>query len=141
MQYIHSNFKAIRIVAAIFIPIIVFVGLVFLFFINPAIHTIFPCFFRFATHLDCPGCGMTRALYSLLHLKFWQAFRYNPLIYLLISISAFFGIIGYIYLITGKLIKIKLTIPKPVIFCLIVVVVAFVILRNVPVEPFSYFKV
>lgn len=141
MRYLHSNLKAIRIVSAIFIPIIVFGGLIFLFFINPEKNTIFPCFFHFATNLDCPGCGMTRALYSLLHLKFWQAFRYNPLIYLFVSIAAFFGISGYIYLITGKLIKLKLDIPKPFILGLVVVIVAFVILRNIPVEPFSYFKV
>jgi hypothetical protein len=141
MQHIHKNIKAIRIVSAIFIPIIIFGGLFFLFFVNPEKKTIFPCFFHFATNLDCPGCGMTRSLYSLLHFNFWQAFRYNPLLFLIIPISTYFGITGYIYLITGKWFKLKLTIPKPVIFCLVVVVVAFVILRNIPIPPFSYFKV
>jgi hypothetical protein len=144
MKYIyniHENLKAIRIIAAIFIPIIVLGGLIFLFSVNPEKTTIFPCFFRFTTHLDCPGCGMTRALYNLLHLNLWQAFRYNLILYLLIPISTYFGIIGYIYLLTGKWFKLKLTVPKPVILCLIVVIVAFVILRNIPIEPFSYFKV
>ena len=27
---------------------------------------------------DCGGCGTTRMMFSLLHLDFYQAFRYNP---------------------------------------------------------------
>ena len=141
MQITYRNLKIIRIAAAVFIPVIGFCGLTFLYFVNPATHIIYPCVFRLVTHLDCPGCGMTRSLYSLLHLDFWQAFRYNPMIYLVVPALAYFGVVGYIYLITGNLFKLKLKIPKPVIFSIVAVIVAFVILRNIPVEPFSYFKV
>ena len=140
-QYIHKNYRTIKILAAIFIPIIILGGLVFLFFVDPEKNSLFPCFFRFATGLDCPGCGTTRALYSLLHLRFWQAFRYNPLIYLLVPIATYFGAVGYIYLLTGKLFKLKLRISKPVIWIFVIVVLSFVILRNIPAPPFSYFKV
>jgi hypothetical protein len=140
-QIINKNYKILKILAAIFIPIIILSGFVFLFFVDPEKNSLFPCFFRFATGLDCPGCGTTRALYSLLHLRFWQAFRYNPLIYLLVPFTTYFGIIGYIYLLTGKFFKINVHIPKLVVWSLIVLFLAFVILRNIPIEPFSYFKV
>jgi hypothetical protein len=41
------------------------------------------CPFRAATGLLCPGCGMTRALYQLLHLHFGLALRENPFILVL----------------------------------------------------------
>ena len=42
------------------------------------------CPFKEILNLECPGCGGTRMAVSLLHLDFYQAFRYNP--YVCISI-------------------------------------------------------
>jgi Protein of unknown function (DUF2752) len=36
------------------------------------------CFFRKITGLECPGCGMTRGTYALLHGRFLDAFLFNP---------------------------------------------------------------
>lgn len=36
------------------------------------------CFFRRITGLECPGCGMTRGTYALLHGRFLDAFMFNP---------------------------------------------------------------
>jgi hypothetical protein len=38
------------------------------------------CPFHALTHLLCPGCGGTRALYQLLHLNFTEAMHYNALV-------------------------------------------------------------
>lgn len=38
------------------------------------------CLFRMLTGWDCPGCGSSRALHSLLHLRIWEALAYNPLL-------------------------------------------------------------
>lgn len=49
-----------------------------------AIYIVF-CFFvtgcpiKFMTGIPCPGCGMTRAVTSALHLDLAEAFRYHPL--------------------------------------------------------------
>jgi len=38
-----------------------------------------PCLFKKVFKIPCPGCGMTRAYISLLHLDFKKAFEYNPM--------------------------------------------------------------
>jgi hypothetical protein len=49
---------------------------------DPAESTLFPkCPFLLLTGgLRCPGCGSQRAIHSLLHLEFKEAFLYNPLV-------------------------------------------------------------
>ena len=37
------------------------------------------CLFRYFFGISCPGCGMTRAYRSLLHLDIISAFNYHPL--------------------------------------------------------------
>ena len=40
-----------------------------------------PCVFVYFLGIPCPGCGMTRAMYSLLSLDLVAAWNYNPLIF------------------------------------------------------------
>lgn len=43
------------------------------------------CFFKYLTHLDCPGCGLTRSFISISHGQFTEALRFNllgPFVYL-----------------------------------------------------------
>ena len=37
------------------------------------------CIFKSLTGIDCPLCGMTRASYEILHMKWFSAFAYNQL--------------------------------------------------------------
>lgn len=41
------------------------------------------CVFRHITGEECPLCGMTRAAYLLLRVKFCASAQYNPLVYFL----------------------------------------------------------
>src|SRR5271170_2433470 len=52
----------------------------FVYFFNPGTHGFYPvCLFHQLTGLNCPGCGMTRALYALLHGNFLLALKDNAL--------------------------------------------------------------
>ena len=52
-----------------------------LYFFNPSTHHFYPeCQFHRLTGLNCPGCGMTRAVYALLHGEFATAMRDNALL-------------------------------------------------------------
>lgn len=96
-----------------------------------------PCMFNEITHLYCPGCGITRALRSLVHLDFYQAFRYNNLIYILIVVLGIY----FIEIILNKY-KIKnlnlIRFYNKLWTCLIVVLIVYGILRNIPF--FDYLK-
>lgn len=41
------------------------------------------CIFKTLTGYICPGCGMTRAFLSIIHLDFKSAFNYNPMIFMM----------------------------------------------------------
>lgn len=64
-------------------PVAVAVGiavLLFLYFYNPQDIAFFPkCPFYALTGYKCPGCGTLRGIHSLLHLRFADAWSYNPL--------------------------------------------------------------
>ena len=52
-----------------------------LIFVDPEKTPWLPkCLFRELTHLYCPGCGVTRALYHLLHGNFLRSLRCNLLL-------------------------------------------------------------
>ena len=41
----------------------------------------FVCTVHEVTGLNCPGCGATRMAIELIHMNIYQAFRYNPFIF------------------------------------------------------------
>lgn len=93
------------------------------------INITIPCIFNKITNLYCPGCGLTRMFMSIIKLDFYQAFRYNPLVFILLIFSSLLLIFNKIYQhITHK----KIKIPKSVYIILIFVVITYSILRNIP---------
>ena len=51
------------------------------FFLNPEGYGFSMCAFKNATGLDCFGCGMTRGVTSITHLRFGLAWRHHPFAY------------------------------------------------------------
>jgi hypothetical protein len=65
-----------------------FAGLAVLYKFPPAQYQIYPrCPFYAATHLLCPGCGGTRAMYELLHMNLPGALHYNALVTVLAPLA------------------------------------------------------
>lgn len=95
-----------------------------------------PCFFYALTGLHCPGCGTLRGLHQLLNGNLLAALGYNP--YMLLALP----VIGYVYLsalllsVSGKRLP-AVFVPPTLIWGLLAAIVAFWILRNVPVYPFT----
>ena len=77
---------------------------------------------------DCGGGGTTRMMFSLLHLDFYQAFRYNPFMFILLIII----IIYMLYVLICLLRKWDyVKIGKKTIITVIVLLIIFTIVRNI----------
>ena len=61
---------------------------IFLFVIN---NYKIPCIINSIFGIYCPGCGITRMFLSIIKLDFYQAFRYNPIAFLLLPFVIFYG--------------------------------------------------
>lgn len=88
-----------------------------------------PCLFRKLTGFYCPGCGITRMFLSILQLDFYQAFRYNPLVFILFVGVILFKILRFNFSKKSK---------EYASYFLLVVVIFYGVFRNI--ELFSYLK-
>lgn len=94
------------------------------------------CPFYTLTGLYCPGCGSGRAVQSLYHGHVVQAVRYNILLPVL-GLPAF-AVLAHEYLrIVFPALKLRpVYISQPVVKAVIVIVIGFWVLRNVPALSF-----
>ncbi len=56
-----------------------------------------PCFFQSIFGFDCPGCGMSRAVFSALRLDFAAAFSFHPMFWSLPVLYLYFIFNGKIF--------------------------------------------
>lgn len=90
-----------------------------------------PCPLHWATGLYCPGCGVMRALVSFVQLQFYQALRFNALLFVLLPLLLFFLIRDFIHAMRGTK-PASARIEPVVVIVVAVVAVAFTIARNLP---------
>mgnify|MGYP001321608207 FL=1 len=83
MREAFQTKRSARIIAVLTGAVIAAVAAGYLFFHNPHQYPL-PCLFHIITGLYCPGCGAGRASYSILHGRFYAAFRYNPMYVILL---------------------------------------------------------
>lgn len=111
-------------------------ALLYLYFTGEGEGTGIPCVFYQATGFYCSGCGTSRALRSILHLDFYQAFRYNAIFTAALPfIAAYFAALAISFIKFGKD-KISEKIPMKFVWVFIVLAVVYGILRNVPAFAF-----
>lgn len=97
------------------------------------IQNIFFCPFHKITGLFCPGCGVTRMILSIVKGDFYQAFRYNPLLFILIPL--------FLFLVFNSILKykfLKKEKQEKIYIFIIILLIIYGILRNIPY--FSYLK-
>lgn len=91
-----------------------------------------PCVFYEITGLYCPGCGITRLCLSLFEGDVYQAFRYNPIIFIDLPISFILFVLN-IFFKNNKNIK-KIT--DVIIIFLATITIIFGVIRNIPIFSF-----
>ena len=101
---------------------------------NPGTYPICP--FLGLTGYHCPGCGTLRALHQLLHGNVIAALGYNPLTVLSLPFIAYSFADGAVRMFRIAALP-RIFIPHQYIWALFVAIVAFWLLRNVPVEPLT----
>ena len=109
---------------------IVFSFLLLLFISIKALDLInYKCIYRRLFNFYCAGCGTTRMIKAIFHFKFYQAFRYNPVMFILMITGILYAIYLIIYYI--KYGKLKLLSIK-IIIIIIVILFIYSLLRNIP---------
>ncbi len=114
----------------IFIIIIV-VGLVCYLLLGDYFHFYLFCPIKKITGLYCPGCGVTRMLLSILKGEFYQAFRYNPLIFICLPLFLLYYL-DYTYSTIKKKKPRIHTLEPGIWYFLITVFIIYGVLRNIP---------
>ncbi len=117
-------------------PAIIAFAAILLLRFPPAQHSFYPrCPIHELLHLQCPGCGATRALAALLHGHFTEAMNLNALVTLLLPFAAAYGIFCYCRLLQRK--AILWPQPRPtVIYAALAVAAIFTAIRNLPRHTF-----
>ena len=129
--------KSISILKKISISLVLMTFGLLYFNLNPKSFAYFPkCPFYSFTGLYCPGCGSQRAFHEILHGNFWIGLQHNFLIILalLVIFYKFYVLFRNSFQKENKVKNIIHHNATP--WVILVIVVSFWILRNVPTDPF-----
>jgi hypothetical protein len=119
--------------AAAPVVLIAFAAAILLRF-SPAQYSFYPqCPINYFLHLQCPGCGATRALAALLRGHFTEALHLNALTTLMIPPVAAYAVICYRRYLRAEPFRWP-QLPPTGIYAALAVAVIFTILRNLPLR-------
>lgn len=113
-------------------------GCAYVAVVDPNTSSLYPqCPFRALTGYDCPGCGLTRALHSALRGDFVQAASHNLLLVVVAIVALVWFAWNAVRTRRGRA-PIRFSLPPPATIALGVVVAAFWVVRNLPMQPFHW---
>ncbi len=124
-----------------FLAMGIIVGAVFgagiLYIVNPSNVEFLPkCPLLQYSGYACPGCGMTRGFHALFHGDLLAALDFNALILLWAGIFAYFAASLVSFAIRGKSFSLRYFSP-PILLALLVLLIVFGVVRNLPFYPFN----
>ena len=128
--------KVLKLILALTGLAILTITIFLFYYLNKNYNVSLFCLIYEVTGLYCPGCGMTRAVISLLNLDFYQAFRYNIFaIFLLPLLTVYFFSEVYCWIFEKENILFS-KIPEWFWVFIFISMIIFGILRNFPVFSF-----
>ena len=89
-----------------------------------------PCIFFYYTHMYCPGCGGTRALFSLFKGHIIKSICYNPAV-VFGAILILYYEVTFLMTIVGKKDKVYYTKSMKPIILYVIMVLVFTVVRNI----------
>jgi len=108
------------------------------FKLDPGGQSFFPkCPFHSLTGMHCPGCGSQRALHDFLHGNIIEGFKHNLLIglgFLVLFYKLFLTIRSKYYPEKNSSLLYNPKTP----WVILVIIISFWILRNIPYQPFTF---
>ena len=103
---------------------------------DPVQSGIYPkCVFRELTGLYCPGCGAARAFHALIHGDFLAALDYNPLLVIALPVLIVMIVLEIVGAFRDRRYGLFHMWQAVALVALIVI---YTVLRNLPIEPFTY---
>jgi hypothetical protein len=88
------------------------------------------------TGLNCPGCGTLRGIHQLLHGHPLAALDLNPLMILALPFMLYIFLSYALVAVRGRGLP-RVFMPPALIWVMFWVIIAFWVLRNIPVYPFT----
>lgn len=111
-----------------------------LIIINPKDFPVqIPCLFYEVTGLYCPGCGGNRGAFLILHGDILTGLKNNLLLLIFIPGFVLASLNEFLLIVTGKQFRYP-EFKSKVLYGLVVAVLLYWILRNLPFEGFSVLK-
>ena len=122
--------------AAVIITVAALLALIYFYHVNPGDNGPgIACMTYTVFGLYCAGCGLTRQLHHLLHGEFAVAFSYNPMGIIIWPVF----LVMYVVFIRWVVFKKPLPkLPLWVVIVFTILLIIYMILRNIPYEPFCY---
>lgn len=113
-------------------------GCVYVAIVDPNSSSLYPqCPFKALTGYDCPGCGITRALHSSMHGNLLQAADHNLIAVLIAVVAVVWFAFRRLQRRRGRPAP-RFRLTPPLTIALGVIVLAFWVLRNLPMQPFHW---
>ncbi len=112
-------------------------GSAVVWYFNPSNVNFLPvCPLYSMTGIACPGCGLTRGFHALFHGDILTALDYNALLPLFCLIFGYLFLGMFLVAVRGRGLSMKFFRPG-LLYSLLIILIVFSVLRNLPIYPFS----